>query len=175
LQRPGRQRGCGHLSINLSGLLLWAFTLTMKRKRKSPAASQQPDQPVCPKCLQPLVRDEHFCPQCGVPLAVQATTNPYDQILAEGYAYREASSHPYKPIIVAGMWLLWGPCFLSLVAVDIYIVANIPAIIREAQQMWGFENYVIALVFAAILAFGSWMSGAILLKTTRNYLRQRDE
>jgi hypothetical protein len=145
----------------------------MKRKRKPRATSQRAGRPICPKCLESLVADEHFCARCGVPLTVQATTNPYDQIQAEGYAYREASRHPDKPIVVAGMWLLWGPCLLALVAVDIYVVVNIRSIINEARQMWSIGDYTIVTAVAGACAFGQWVSGVILFRTTRNYL-QRD-
>jgi hypothetical protein len=144
----------------------------MKQKREPRATSQRAGRPICPKCLEPLVADEHFCARCGAPLTVQATANPYDQIQAEGYVYREGSRHPDKPIVVAGMWLLWGPCLLALVAVDIYVVVNIRSIIREARQMWSFGEYAIITAIAGACAFGQWVSGVILFRTTRNYLRR---
>ena len=82
-------------------------------------------QSLCPKCLRPIFRDtDHFCPDCGVPLTVQATTNPTDQILAEGFAYREASNHPDKPIVVIGIWLLWAPQLLGILVIGIAIVMH---------------------------------------------------
>ncbi len=39
---------------------------------------------------------------------------PYESVLAQGYAYKEASHHPNKPIVLLGMWLLLGHhCWLS--------------------------------------------------------------
>ncbi len=61
---------------------------------------------LCPKCLRPLVPGQHSCIHCGLPVTVHATTGPYEQVLAQGFAFREASSKPHRPIILFGMWLL---------------------------------------------------------------------
>jgi hypothetical protein len=75
--------------------------------------------PVCLKCFQPNTPDKHFCVHCNAPLTTFATTAPYEHILAGGFAVRTASNAPTKPIILIGMWLLFGPAFLVLVALDL--------------------------------------------------------
>ena len=88
-------------------------------------------QPVCPKCLRPNTADKHFCVHCNAPLTTFATTAPYEHILAGGFAVRTASSALTKPIILIGMWLLFGPGFLVLVALDLYALFNIGHILSR--------------------------------------------
>jgi hypothetical protein len=64
---------------------------------------------VCPRCFAQITRLEDFCRKCGVPLTLMATSGPYEQVLARGYAYREGSNRPRKPIVVVGMWIIFGP------------------------------------------------------------------
>lgn len=147
----------------------------MKRRRKIRSTSQVRGEPVCLKCLRPVSPGTHFCIQCGAPVTLQATTTPYEQILAAGYAYREASDKPVSLIVLVGMWLLWAPILLFCIGLAVYLFVNVPAIYNEARFFpWELENYLAAFFCVALLTFWTWVSTVLLFKTTKNYLLLRE-
>lgn len=120
---------------------------------------------VCPRCLEPIPLGAHFCNRCSTPLTFHATTGPYESIFAEGFAYREASSNPRKPIILIGMWLLWGPSFaVSLLMFGI----SVAACFEQGSLPW-----ILVPLFGSGVCV--WFTGALLFKTTKNYVRIREE
>lgn len=82
-------------------------------------------QPVCPSCLAPAPREDHFCANCNAPLTSHATTDPVGEVLSRGYAYREATSGEQARIVVVGMWLLFGNL----------IILNAPAVFLPAHYL----------------------------------------
>jgi hypothetical protein len=130
------------------------------------------NKPVCPKCFQPILGTEDFCNNCGLPLTLMATTGPYEHVLAAGYAYREASSNPHKPIVLLGMWLLMGPTFLLAVVMIVVGLFNLPAIL---QSLKSFETSISVILGGAVLFFWTYVSGKLLLRTTMNYRNQKEQ
>jgi hypothetical protein len=55
----------------------------------------------------------HFCRDCGSPLSSHAAFGPFEHLFAEGHIYRRATEQPQKLIVVAGIWLIFGPMALS--------------------------------------------------------------
>jgi hypothetical protein len=120
---------------------------------------------LCPRCLEPIPLGANFCNRCSTPLTFHAATGPYESVFAEGFAYREAANNPRKPIILIGMWLLWGPGFL--VSLCMFGFALVTC--QEARNI--FEALAMLLVTGACL----WFTATLLFRTTKNYYRIRDE
>jgi hypothetical protein len=133
-------------------------------------SDEHSNEPLCPKCFQPILGTEDFCNNCGLPLTLMATSGPYEHTLAVGYAYREASSNPRKPIVVLGVWLLMGPTFLFAVAMIVVGLFHLPAIL---ESMKSFETFVSAFLAAGFLFFWTYVSGKLLLRTTVNYRKRQ--
>src|SRR3954470_10095703 len=70
------------------------------------------DGVLCPKCLLANSPGAAFCTDCGAPIGMVATIDPIQHIHAEGFAYRSAVDGPPNRIVLAGMWLLFGPAVL---------------------------------------------------------------
>ena len=100
-------------------------------------------------CMAPNEPSAHFCTKCGAPLSSYASTGPFESLFAEGAVYRQAAGRPRKLIVVLGVWLIFIPMMLSGLAI--------------LNAGFGFFG---ALGGVAIIA----VSGAMIWKTTRNYL-----
>jgi hypothetical protein len=133
--------------------------------------AKDPGQPVCLNCMQPTTVGTHFCVHCGAPLTAYATTGPYEQILAGGFAYRQASSSANKPIVLFGMWLLFGPALVILLVLDLVAVANIRDIVASVKDF----SSAVRMIAAGVMFGGmTYISAALLYKTTKNYLAHKN-
>lgn len=127
------------------------------------APPSSPDDHLCPRCLKPVLADSTFCGHCGAPLTPHATTDPVQSILAEGFAVRNATARPHKPIVLIGMWLLCLPGFSAGL---IGLLLSLGLLARgQCAAVGG-----LAVSVGLLLLFG-----AILRKTTVNYVRARRE
>lgn len=125
---------------------------------QSPAATRAPtpsadamEHALCLQCLAPNVPTAHFCGDCGAPLSPYAATAPFESLLSEGHAWRQATSNPRRLVVVLGMWLLFGPMLAGS--------AWLLAMGREA----GVQGWAAAAFFLPV-------SVVVLWKTTRNYV-----
>ncbi len=105
---------------------------------------------LCPKCLLANSTAAAFCADCGAPIGMVSTVDPIQSIWAEGFAYRCAVEGPPKPIIVIGMWLIFGPTLLAL-----------------PLSFFSSPSNDFATVFVALLEIAF---GTILYRTTKNYI-----
>ncbi len=112
----------------------------------------QVNQELCLSCAAVNPAGTDFCRQCGAPLTSRATTDPYLSIFAEGFAIRQATARPNKPIILIGTWLL----STSALAGAIVSLVSGGGILGMAVDL-------------GVLIL--W--GAVAYKVTRNYLRLR--
>lgn len=74
---------------------------------EEPVASDDGD-PLCPHCLEPIERFDHFCRQCGAPITSHAAIDPLGQVFAAGHIYRNATSSRPPRIVFLGMWLIFA-------------------------------------------------------------------
>lgn len=109
-------------------------------------------QELCPRCMTAISAATDFCPHCGAPLTSRATNDPYLSVFAEGFAIRQAVARPNKPIILIGVWLL-----------------SISALVGAIASLAGGGGIFGIVAGLGLLAL--W--GAIVYKTTKNYLRMR--
>jgi hypothetical protein len=76
----------------------------------------EPETPLCLGCLTPYLPEAHFCAKCGAPLSSYAATGPFERLFAEGHVYRQAAEQPRRFVVVAGVWLIFGPVGLAALA-----------------------------------------------------------
>jgi len=129
---------------------------------------------VCPHCLTSNAIGQHFCRRCGTPLTGLAVTDPLGQVYSEGDALRKAIDKPDRPLILVGMWLMWGPTFLAcLVLIGWFVVAvsTEPFGPPGAPNVW--EAVGLVALFVLFVVGLAVISGTMLFRTTRNYARLR--
>lgn len=121
---------------------------------------------LCQNCLAENRPDSHFCHKCNTPLSALASMDPIASIWSRGDTWRKAASRPYRPIILIGMWLLFGiPLLLILRLIAISFIDNPPEDIFSVEVLIGLGGPLAGVLLLA----------AILFKTTRNYLRQKKQ
>jgi hypothetical protein len=128
---------------------------------------------VCPHCAGENAATATLCRHCMGPLITISNTDPFRSILAEGDAFGLATRHAAKPIVLVGMWLLFGPAVISLASTIVWFVVRI-----GSDRAGAGDIVVAAIVLLLVLGIAS-LYGAILFKTTRSFVRhraaQRDE
>ena len=134
------------------------------------------DLRLCLTCGKPVPTDRDVCPACGAPYSLHATTQPIGTAYSEGFAARRAMADPKKPIVVIGTWMIFGPAFLAMTGM---LISGFFASVKDFHNgrllrsgNW-FMDLVLIFAGTAFLGGGSWVSGTILYRTTRNYLRQK--
>ena len=110
---------------------------------------------VCTNCLQKNDGFRDFCENCGAPISVYSAYTPMGRIQTEGFAYRQATSKPSKPIVVFGIYLIFLPCIIA----SLVMVA----------ESFASKNYHWGVIFIAFEA----LSVAMLFKTTDNFIRNK--
>jgi hypothetical protein len=144
-----------------------------KRIPQTTRASDLDQRPVvCPHCMASNRSRRHFCHSCGTPLTDLAVTDPIGQIYSESDTYRKAADNANRPIVLIGMWLILGPIFLSCVAM---------AIVMTVEWIKGPVGPIdVMTVFAIVVGIGmiggmGTISGILLFRTTRSFIRLRNE
>ena len=123
------------------------------------AANQ--DKALCPNCLAANDPRDYFCCKCATPMSSHAAIDPIASIWARGDTWRKAASRPTRPITLVGMWLLFGVPLLLL----LYYVF----LMGSMEDFVSLDSFIAFGVLTAIIV----LYVAILLKTTRNYYRQK--
>jgi rubredoxin len=109
---------------------------------------------LCLSCLHPSDPSNHFCPKCGAPLTSYASTGPFEHLFAEGYVYRQAVGCPRSPIVLIGVWMIFGP------------MAAIGAFLLATSRQAGIADFLLG---AAILL----ISVLVIWRATRQYCLRR--
>ena len=131
-------------------------------KQDSPTNSDN-QTVVCISCLTQNNASAGFCRKCGSPIGAVATLDPMQTIQAEGFLFRKALEGRPKPIVVAGVWIIFFPALVLGVGVAVHLIFN-PRSFSDFVFFWAF----VGLAYAAFV---------ILYRVTRNYLTipARDE
>ena len=111
----------------------------------------------CTNCLHENDDFRDFCEKCGAPISAYAAFTPMGRIQTEGFAYRQATSQPNKPIVVFGMYLT----FLPLAIGSLVMVA----------ESFASKDYLWMAIFVAVEA----LSIAMLYKTTSNFVANKEQ
>jgi uncharacterized membrane protein YbhN (UPF0104 family) len=112
---------------------------------------------LCLSCMAPNEVSANFCSTCKAPLSSYASTGPFEHLFAEGAVYRQAAERPRKLFVVLGVWILFGTVMLSAIGWSIAV---------SSQSRSAVEQIIFSLFDAAMAA----VSGAMIWRTTRNYL-----
>lgn len=129
----------------------------MDAEAKSNARSDaEPARPLCISCATPNDPVANFCQHCGAPMTSYASTGPFESLFSEGRAYREAADHPRSPVVLLGVWLLFGVMFLG------GLLLTTPAVKGD---------FLLAIPGALLMGVSLMM----LVKTTRNYIAGRKQ
>lgn len=114
---------------------------------------------ICPSCLTTNAAFASFCDSCGAPVGTTAALDPIQSINTQGFLFRKALEGRPKPIVLAGLWLIFFPA----------LVGSIYAATQFILNRTGLADFVFFWVFVgfAYVAFG------ILYRVTRNYLTAR--
>ena len=145
------------------------------RKREAPVqrtglpARRNVDEgrPLCPDCLavnEPLA---HFCGKCGTPMTAHAEIDPLGRIYAMGDTWWKATRRPSSPIILVGMWLIFGVPALGLLTLLPVVLFTAYGITIGEVTLGGILGMLLILALIGVYA-------AVLIKTTKNYLRRRN-
>ena len=114
---------------------------------------------LCPSCLTPNGPFETFCRSCGSPIGATATLDPIHSIHAQGFIFRKAIEGRPRPIVLAGIWLIFFPVLLVSLYSATRLILN-----RTGFSDFFFFWAFIGLAFAAVV---------ILYRVTKNYLTVR--
>lgn len=118
------------------------------------------EQTNCPFCARAIEKADDFCPWCGKPLTTFATTDPVQVIRAEGEMIRGSMVRP-TPIVLVGMWLLFGLPLLFFMVVPFLMLFDANSGIID--KIIGFSA----------CGFFAWLYFAIVRKVTGRYWAAR--
>ena len=110
---------------------------------------------LCPCCLEAVPYRYNLCPYCGAPVSGLAGFMPWEQILAQGYIYRQAVAGPSKPLVLIGIWLIFLP--------NLVMAAFLLDLVARGERL--------GAVDFCTSAFWVISGMAALYQTTRNYFR----
>lgn len=119
----------------------------------NPEVSEE-EIPLCTSCLAPNDARANFCSKCGAPLTAYAAIGPFESLFAQGYAVRQAAERPRRPIVLLGIWLVFGPAAL------------VGALMLMTPHYSNGGEWIIAGMMMVL-------SLAIIAKTTWSFLRCR--
>jgi len=126
-----------------------------------PAAEDLLDRVLCPSCLTENVDGEPFCKKCGAPIGFGATYGPYESVLAQGHALRQAAEGRPKLVILLGTWLLFGPVVaIGLAAISFIMFSPEPGNTPDA-------------IFVGLFGSLTALNIAILYRVTKNHFSKR--
>ena len=111
---------------------------------------------LCPSCATPNALFETFCQSCGSPIGATASLDPIHSISAQGFLFRKAVEGRPKPIVLAGVWIMFFPLLLVSIYAAIRLIVN-RAGVSDFVFFWAF----IGLAYASLV---------ILYRVTKNYL-----
>lgn len=140
----------------------------------SPGALPQDEEAgvaiLCPQCLEPNPEDRHFCRRCATPLTSYAAIDPLGSIYAAADTYRKAIANPRSPIVLIGMWLLFGPTALISLLI---LCAGVGSVLDLTSGSSG--RSVLYAMGPSIVFLEAAIACAILYRLTRNRLRLSHE
>jgi len=110
---------------------------------------------VCLSCGDANDPAADFCARCGAPVGRFMTLDPFKAIYTEGWLFRKSASARIRPIVLIGMWVLFG---IPLGTVALF------ALLRPGGTHP--MGYLYTLGLCAIYFL-------VLVRVTRNFIRNR--
>lgn len=125
---------------------------------------------LCTACGRRQVGSPHLCEYCGAPLTAHGSTDPVLGIFSRGFAVRQATTNPRRPIVVIGIWLWMAPLLLLGLLMASMALSGILHGLREGR--WGQVSGA-TLGLLAMSAF-VYIPFTILWRTTEAYFREKN-
>jgi hypothetical protein len=116
---------------------------------------------ICPSCQAPNASFASFCDSCGAPVGTAAALDPIQSINTQAFLFRKALEGRPKPIVLAGLWLMFFPALLGSIYAATYFVLN----------RTGLADFFFFWVFVGF----AYVSSVILYRVTSNHLKARRE
>ena len=110
---------------------------------------------VCPNCSDANEPGADFCLRCGAPVGRFTTLDPFKAIHAGGWVLRKSGSARIRPIVLIGMWALFGVPLVGVVAFALLPPERTHAV-----------TYLHTLGLCAIYLL-------VLVRVTRSFIRNR--
>ena len=163
---------------------LWVYIADIRKNPESSLTGRQRSKiqglPLCPNCLSENQPEAHFCVKCQSPLSSHAAIDPLGRIQATGDTYRKAIKQPSSPVVLIGMWLLFGWTIILFSLLGINLIMHIFGLGEEyfysidvySSPSGPEENFTLVLQLIRITAF-QILYLAVLLKYTGSYIRKR--
>ena len=114
------------------------------------------DEIICHSCLTPNASFASFCDSCGAPIGTTATLDPIQSINTQGFLFRKALDGRPKPIVLAGLWLMFFPVLLGSLYAATHLILN----------RTGIADFFFFWVFVGL----AYVASVILYRVTKNYL-----
>ena len=80
----------------------------------TPEAHVTDEVPVCPRCIQEMPIDAHFCPSCELPVSPLAFAVPTESAVVTGRMYGDLILKKRPSLIVVLVAWIWALPFLAL-------------------------------------------------------------
>jgi len=116
---------------------------------------------ICPSCLTTNASFASFCDSCGAPIGTTATLDPIQSIDTQGFLFRKALEGRPKPIVLAGLWLMFFPALLASLYAATQVILN----------RTGLADFIFFWAFVGV----AYVAFVVLYRVTRNYLTARRE
>ena len=114
------------------------------------------DHNLCPSC-QTANRDfESFCRNCGFPVGATATLDPIKSIQTEGLVFRKALEGRPKPVVLAGIWIMFLPVAIVSACSAVYFIL--------------YHRQLSDVIFFWAMVGLTFTSVVILFRVTRNFI-----
>jgi len=135
---------------------------------------EQDSVDLCPNCMGEVPPGDHFCKACMTPMDSFAATDPVRSIHAEFNIFNKASRNAPKPIVLIGMWLIWGPSVAAITIVLCYGAYSFlfTGTVTENFRSLGLGGVLGMLFFVAAMGFLLTVGVKYLYCTTRNYIHR---
>jgi hypothetical protein len=121
----------------------------------------------CTSCGKRQAGSPDLCVFCGAPLTSHGGTDPVLGIFARGFAARQATTNPRKPIVVIGIWLWMGPVVVLTLTMASMSLSELFRTIGD-QQWLAASGAALGLIFSSALVT---ITFTILVRTTEAYFR----
>jgi hypothetical protein len=120
--------------------------------------SENTERVLCPSCMSENLPTVDFCEKCGCPIGQFVNLDPLKRIYSQGWLYRRSASGRIPPIVLLGMWLIFGIGLATSVLTMVHI--GFSDAVYSDQLVWFNLPFVL-------------LCAAILYRVTKNYLRCR--
>ena len=174
--RPSGSRAAGVSHKGAWELIAQAVSAREQAERQAEEAAPEGASPVCPHCLKPVQRFDHFCPHCAGPVTAIASFDPMGQIYSAGRAYRLAATDKKpKGVVVLAMWLIFGPSFVLLLFAVVNALSQWAGTGFRYSMLYDTSGFLVPALGLGLMTGFFALYTAILWKVTAHWMRSKHQ